>query len=289
MKSIATLALSIALLVSCADAKPITDADKKKVDDAALTEPVVKPSKARKVLIFSRTTGFRHGSIETGVYAFKKMGETSGAYTADATEDPAVFTDDNLKQYDAIVFLNTTGEPVPDAAGREAVEKFVANGKGLIGIHSASDTGYKWENYGKMIGGYFAGHPWNAGSNVTIKIEGTDHAINKAAGFEGDTFVHKDEIYQYRPMPYSRENLRILLSLDLTGPNMKRGGMKRADNDYAVAWLNTFGKGRIYYNNLGHNHHTFWTPAVMRHFLAGIQFACGDLDADTTPSAALKK
>ena len=105
-----------------------------------------------------------------------------------------MFTDKALADFDAIVFLNTTGDPVPDKANREAIEKFVANGGGLVGIHAATDTAYNWENYGKMMGGYFDGHPWGAGHTVTIQLESPDHPINKAGAFESNPFVHKDEI-----------------------------------------------------------------------------------------------
>lgn len=285
------LTLAAALLVALAApalAQQVPDADKQKIADASPAEPVVKPAKDRKILVFSRTTGFRHRSIPWGVEALQAIAKKSGAYTMDATEDPAVFTEDNLKQYDAIVFLNTTGDPVPDPAGRAAIENFVKSGKGLVGIHSATDTGYNWPAYGEMMGGYFDGHPWNAGHTVTMKIEDPGHPINKAA-YDSPTVTHKDEIYQHKDEPYSRQKLRILISLDLEGPNMRPGGMKRKDNDYAVAWIREYGEGRVYFNNLGHNEATYWSEPTLKHFLAGIQYATGDLKADATPSAKLAK
>lgn len=271
-------------LIAAAVTAQVPESDKARIAAASPEKPIAKPATARKLLVFSRTTGFRHDSIAWGIEAFRVMGTKTGAWSLDATEDPAVFTTDNLKQYDAIVFLNTTGDPVPDPSQRSAIETFVSEGKGLVGIHSATDTGYDWKAYGEMMGGYFAGHPWGAGHVVTIKIEDLNHAINKPAFGGKTTLQHRDEIYQYTPEPYSRDRLRVLLSLDLSKPNMRPGGMKRTDDDYAVGWINTYGKGRIYYNNLGHNRDTFWSKPVLTHFLAGIQFACGDVKADTRPS-----
>ncbi|QNN22137.1 ThuA domain-containing protein [Planctomycetales bacterium ZRK34] len=267
----------------------VPEDQKQKIAEASPTEPIVKVDTKRKLLVFSRTTGFRHKSIPWGIEALRVMGEKTGAYTMDATEDPAAFTDENLKQYDAVVMLNTTGDPIPDASQQKALEQFVAGGKGLIGIHAASDTGYKWEAYGKMIGGYFNGHPWHAGSVVTIANEHTSDPINYAAYGDQKTFQHRDEIYQYKDEPYSRDCLHILQSLDLTGPNMDRKGMKRADNDYPVAWIQQWQAGRVYYSNLGHNEATYWSTPVLKHFLAGIQYACGDLKCDATPSNKLDK
>lgn len=274
--------IALLLLTATFALAEVKDEHKQKITDAAPAEPIVKTDSPRKLLVFSRTTGFRHGSIPVGIEALRIMGEKTGAYTIDATEDPAVFTDENLRQYDAIVMLNTTGDPIPEASQRTAFEKFVTSGKGLIGIHSATDTGYNWETYGKMMGGYFAGHPWGAGDTVHIRIEDPDHATCKHFG--SDELVHKDEIYQYKEKPYSRDHLRVLMSLDLSKPGMKKNNMKRKDNDYAVGWVQSFEGGRVFYSNLGHNHHTYWTGPILKHFLAGIQFACGDLKADTTPS-----
>jgi hypothetical protein len=262
----------------------VPEDQKQKIAEAVPTEPIVKPEKPRKLLVFSRTTGFRHKSIPWGVESLRVMGEKTGAYTLDATEDPAVFTVENLKQYDAIVMLNTTGDPIPEESQQKALEQFVSSGGGLVGIHAATDTGAKWEAYGKMIGGYFDGHPWHAGSVVTILNENPSDPINHAAYGGEKTFQHKDEIYQYKDKPYSRDCLHILQSLDLTAPNMQRNGMKRADNDYPVAWMQQWESGRVYYSNLGHNEATYWEPRVLKHFLAGIQYACGDLKADATPS-----
>jgi type 1 glutamine amidotransferase len=125
-------------------------------------------------------------------------------------------------------------------------------------------------------------HPTH--ENVTIKLEDPDHPLN--AAFQGKGFEITDEIYQFTG-PHSRHVLRILLRVDETRTDMKKNKMDRPDNDFAVSWLRSFGKGRVFYCSLGHGHHVFWNPSVLRHYLDGIQFALGDLPADTTPSAQL--
>ena len=126
-------------------------------------------------------------------------------------------------------------------------------------------------------------------NTVTINVEDQEHAVN-AAVFKGiKSFSLKDEIYQFRDKPYSREKLRILLHLDPERSDKPKKIDKRADNDYAVAWVKALGKGRVFYSSLGHNDDIYWNPVILRHYLAGIQFALGDLKADTTPSAKLPK
>ena len=286
-----------------------------------------KPAKARKVLIYSHCNGFTHGgAIEAAKVAIPMMGKKTGAYEAVVSDDLANFTPDKIKQFDAIIFNNTTGElfttkgprkprkpnekRIKDAAKlKQAQEKYtkdlaayeakvkalksgggpdtealhksfmdwVKAGGGVMGIHAATDCSYKWKEYGEMMGGYFAGHPWHM--LVPIKNDDPTNPIN--AVFEGKGFTVTDEIYQFNRGVYSREKLRVLLSLDMSQLK-KKGGRK--DNDYAISWVNTHGKGRVFYCSLGHRDEIFWNPTVLKHYLAGLQWALGDLkDVDTTP------
>ena len=261
--------------------KKVSQADRDKIEKAAPQKAPAEPKKERRVLVFSKTKGFRHSSIEHGVIAFETLGKKSKAFTIEHSEDEAAFTEENLKRFDAVVMMNTTGNLFEDEAKRKAFSGFVKGGGGLIGVHSATDTCYNWKEYGEMMGGYFDGHPWH--EDVTLKVEDPAHPCSKA--FAEDTFVIKDEIYQYKEEPYSRDKVRVLLSLT-EGTNLKKGGMKRKDGDYAVGWVRKYGEGRVFYCNLGHREETFWNPVVLEHFLSGIQFAMGDLEGDTTPSGA---
>lgn len=264
--------------------KSVSEADRNKITQAAPAAAPAKPKQARKVLVFSLTKGFRHSSIPHGVVAMEAIGKKSAAFSIEHSEDPKVFAAENLKRFDAVMMLNTTGDLFAEEEYKSALVEFVRSGKGLVGIHSATDTFYGWPEYGQMMGAYFDGHPWH--EKVRLKIEDPNHATCKC--FNGTHFDKVDEIYQYREKPYARERLRILMSLDPLGTDMKKGGMKRKDGDYAVGWVQKYGDGRVFYCNLGHREDTYWEPTVLAHFLAGIQFAVGDLKADTTPSAALK-
>lgn len=250
----------------------------------------VQPAKPRNVLIFTYAAGFRHGSIMTGAESVALMGRETGAYNAEIMNNPAVFTKKDLARYDALLLSNTTGDwlnPKGEkvdadtlAERRAAVLDFVNGGKGLVGWHSASDSQYQWTAFGKMLGGYFDGHPWH--QKIRVKLEEPKHPL--LACFDGKGFEITDEIYQFKA-PYSRDNLRILLTVDNESIDANRG--KRADKDFAIAWIRSQGKGRVFYSSLGHREEIFRNRAVMQFYLDGIQFACGDLKADATPSAQL--
>jgi len=317
---IACMVAALSLMTSLAHAQNLNPDFVKKIDDALPAKATVKPSKQHKVLIYTFAAGFVHSSIPYGAYAVEAMGKKTGAYTSVTSSDPAVF--DDLKGYDAIVMVNTTGDwlmprnpggepkndpnkPDPnyeaklaawkaakaqyDADSKNAKEKvesrrknlldFLAAGGGLAGFHAASDAQYNWKEFGLIIGGYFWGHPWH--EKVGIKLEDPKHPLLKT--FEGQDFAITDEIYQFKE-PYSRGNLRILLRLDTSKTNMKKGGINRKDDDFGVAWIRDYEKGHIFYSSLGHREEIYWNPAIMQFYLDGIQFALGDLKADATPS-----
>jgi type 1 glutamine amidotransferase len=269
-----------------------------KLNAALPKQARVKPSHPRKVLVFTRCTGFYHSSIPLAARAVKALGQTTGAFDVEISEDPAVFEAEILKSFDAVVFDNTTGDwLLPDKetwAGmskedqnkartvadrrRKNLLDFVNSGKGIVGIHAATDSQYDWPEFGKLIGGYFDGHPWH--EPVGVRIDEPNHPLCKAFAVQGFTIT--DEIYQFRD-PYSRKMLRVLLSLDPDKTDMTKKRIKRTDGDFAVAWIQEVGKGRVYYNSLGHDHEIFWNPQVLACYLDGIQYALGDLPADAKP------
>jgi type 1 glutamine amidotransferase len=247
----------------------------KKIEEACPASATVKPAAPRKVLVYSKCFGFYHGSIPTGAKAIEVLGRKTGAYEAVLTDDPAMLAPEKLKDFDAIVLNNTTGhfKTPEDKAVVGHVKAFVEAGKGAVGIHAATDG-----QFGEIFSAFFSGHPWH--EDVGIKIDDPNHPLN--AAFGGENFVIKDEIYQFNKGAYSREKLRVLLTLDMSKTKPKG---KRPDNDYGVSWCRTLGQGRVFYCSLGHRNEIFWNPKVLRHYLDGIQFALGDLKADTTPSA----
>jgi type 1 glutamine amidotransferase len=277
--------------------KPNIPADRiKKIEDALPAKAPAKPARPRKVLVFTLATGYVHGSIPTGAEAFAMMGRKTGAFETVTSSDPAMFEEDKLKDFDAVLLLSTTGEgfglgkgdfaklPPEKQAYYERLRKnlldFVGRGKGLMGIHAASDAGYDWPEYGKLIGGYFASHPYG---KITMKIDDPASPIN--ACFKGQEYTIEDEIYVFRDVPYSRDRLHVLLSIDTAKSGIKSG--PRKDNDYAVSWIQKVGSGRVFYCSLGHRDETYWNPTILAHYLAGLQYALGDLPADATPSNKL--
>jgi uncharacterized protein len=237
------------------------------------------PAQPRELLVFSRTEGFVHQCIPAGNLALRLMGETTGAYQADIREDMEAFDWENLQGYDAVLFNNTTQLAFADPAHREALLRFVREGGGLAGIHAATDNFYSFDEAAALIGGQFDGHPWQAGGTWRIRVEEPAHPCNE--GFAQEVFDITDEIYQIKG-PYARSTHRVLLSLDMTYEPNRIGG--RADGDNPVSWVRRAGGGRIFYCSLGHNHHVYWDPAVLRHYLAGIQYVLGDLDVPDAPS-----
>ena len=265
--------------------------------DAGLPSATAEPKTARKVLVFYRCEGFIHTSIPFGNYAMKRLAETTKAFTADFSDQYSVFTKENLAQYDAIIFNNTTALN-PDESQRAAVLEFINGGKGIVGFHAAADNFNKWEEGVALIGGIFNGHPWNAGGTWAFKVEDTGHPLN--AAFKGEGFWHKDEIYWYKPESFQgRYKLRVLLSLDMSKAanrkpienekeTPKLGGKSPSETDVAVSWCREVGKGRLFFTNLGHNDMTFADKAVLQHMLDGVQYAMGDIDADAAPSSTVK-
>jgi hypothetical protein len=278
--------------------------DVKKMEEALPAKAPAAPKKARKVLVYGNAQGFVHSSIELGEETIAKMGEKTGAYTAVINNDPAVF--DDLSPYDAIMLVSTTGHfllpktmPADKAKADEykAKEKerfanmikFVKDGKGLAGIHAASDAYYDFPEWGETIGGYFNGHPFQ---KVTVKIDDPKSPIT--AGFEGKSFDIQDETYTFKKVPWSRDKLHILTSLDISGmpadkkDPTKKQGENRDDHDYGISWIHEVGKGRVFYCAHGHSEHVYWDKPMLMEYLAGLQYALGDLEADATPSAGAK-
>ena len=271
----------------------------KKIEAALPAAAPAKAKKARKVLIFSKTNGFRHGSIAVGAKSLAMLGEKTGAYTAVHSEDDSMFEADKLKEFDAVIMLNTTGElfrprRLPkDAEGKKAALEreerlkknlvdFVKSGKGLAGTHSGTDTYKNWKDYNDMMGGAFAGHPWHA--LVPIKNLEPGHVVNKC--FEGKGFEVKDEIYQFRLKTALPSDRRMLLALDGSKMNLKRNDGRK--EFYPISWVSTYGKGRTFYCSLGHRNEIYYNPLVLKHYLAGFQYALGDLAADGSPTVSGK-
>ncbi len=266
-----------------------------KITAAIPAEAFAKPEKARKLLVFSRTNGFRHTSIVTGKIALAELGKKTGAYEAVVSDELSNFEKDKIGQFDAICFLSTTQNPFSpfkeelekmsddekkaakdyEMALKDSLMAYVKGGGGFVGIHAATDTFYEWAEYGEMINGYFDGHPWNAGTKVSIKVEPgqEDHPLAKMFG--GENMEFKEEIYQLKS-PYDSGKVHMLLRLDPEKSDMNVKGLKREDKDWGVAWARNWGAGKVFYCSIGHNDEMYWNPKILSHYLAGIQWTMGD-------------
>ncbi|MBZ5542706.1 MAG: ThuA domain-containing protein [Acidobacteriia bacterium] len=249
--------LSLLLLVAvggfiCLEGTPISSA---------------KPAKKGKLLYMTLTKGYHHESVELSKQIVKELGEKSGAFETTVTEDCAAFTKDNLKNYDAVMF-NTTGElPMSDEQKKDFID-FVRGGHGFIGVHSATDTFYMWGEFGELIGGYFNGHPWH--QMVTVEVADPSSPI---VGFLGKSFQINDEIYQVSD--FQAKDSHVLLRLDPSSVDLKKEGVMHRYYGWPICWTRPFGKGRVYYNGLGHDDWVWKDQRYQDMLLKGIQWAMG--------------
>ncbi|WP_326570805.1 ThuA domain-containing protein [Actinacidiphila glaucinigra] len=230
---------------------------------------------AKRVLVFSRTAGFRHDSIPTGVAALKELGATANI-TVDSTEEPRQFTSNNLARYDAVVFMSTTGD-VLNAEQQQAFENYVKGGGAYMGVHAAADTEYDWPFYGGLVGAYFQGHPQI--QKATVRAEDHDHPATAHLGEAG--WERTDEWYNYRTNP--RGQARILATLDET--TYQGGTMK---GDHPIAWCQTYQSGRSFYTGGGHTKESYAEPAFRQHLLGGLRYAVGQVKADCKPQTGYR-
>ncbi len=218
------------------------------------------------VLVFSKTTGFRHSSIPNGIAAVQQLGAKNN-FGVTATEDSSQFTAANLANYKAVIFLNTTGT-VLDADQKAAFENYIRHGGGYVGVHSASDTEYEWPFYGRLVGAYFQGHPKIQQAKVRI----TDRKHPSTIGLP-EILTRTDEWYNFRTNP--RGTCRILAVVDessYTGGTMS--------GDHPVSWCHQFEGGRAWYTAMGHTEESYTEPAYLTHLLGGIRTAAGLVPAD---------
>ena len=277
--------------------------DLKAIETAAPDSAPAKPAKTRKVLVWGHA--WTHTPNAFAEEALKILAAKTGAFEVTVTDDPRLLLGDALPRYDALVMNNiherdpflpaNFGQLDPeqkaaakkmDAAIKQAILDFVKGvtprdgkvipGRGIVGIHAATCALQGWPDYGEMMGGYYSSHIYQ---DLVLKIDDPTHPLVACLG--GKPWKIHDEIYFLRA-PHDPAKLRILLSLDLSA--MKDPG-KRPDKRYAISYVRPYGTGRVFYTTLGHDPRTYANPTFLRHLLAGIQFAIGDLPGDTAPNA----
>jgi type 1 glutamine amidotransferase len=208
------------------------------------------------ILVFSKTAGFRHASIESGIEAITALGKRNG-FAVVATEDSDAFTAANLQRYAAVVFLSTTGE-VLDPEQQRAFETYIENGGGFVGIHSAADTEYQWPWYGKLVGAWFDSHGAIQDASVLVAEPFGEAALPTP-------WIRRDEWYSFERLP---QHVSVILRLDT---NSFRDS-KHAGN-HPIAWHHEIGKGHAFYTGLGHTDESYSEPLFLAHLLDGIRYA----------------
>lgn len=281
-------------LVASEEKSAVDSTQRKRIEAAIPSKAFVSPRKKRKLLIFDLNVGYGgHGSIPTANLAFTMMGEKTGAFETVISKDPSIFKPENLKQFDAIFFNNTVGNLFEDPALRQSLLEFVYGGGGLMGVHGTSVAFTRWPGayedwpeFGIMLGARGANHR-DSDEHVFIKLDEPTHPVNQPFG--GKDFDYRDEFFRFHE-PYSRNRVRVLMSIDTEKTDFQgqpRGNCFREDNDYALAWVRRYGRGRVFYCTIGHNPYVFWDSKMLQFYLAAAQFVLGDLPAPTIPSAKL--
>ena len=214
------------------------------------------------ILMLRHSAGFEHSYLPDAEVAFKQIGKEQ-KWNVETTHDVKRLTSEKLSTLDLIVFATTGNLPLTNDQ-REAVIGFVRNGKGFMGVHNATDTGYDWPEYGEMLGGYFNGHPWH--QEVHVIVEDRDHP---ATCMLEEKFCVTDEIYTFKC--WERDNTHVLMRIDNDSVDLKKGN--REDNDYALAWCHEYGKGRVMYTGLGHPDQLWHENWFQKHILGGMSWA----------------
>ncbi len=231
----------------------------------ALSSCSNKRSSTPKLLIFSKTAGYHHESIPTGIKAIQALGAKNG-FEVDTTTDATKFTEDTLKKFAALVFLSSTGELL--TGNQEiALERYIQSGGGFVGIHAATDAEYDWNWYVSMIGASFLSHP--AQQVATLVINDKTHPSTDSLPA---TWSRKDEWYNFRNLS---KDIKVLISID----EKSYEGGKNGDS-HPMSWYHNFDGGRVFYTELGHTEESYADPLYLNHILGGIKYAMGDNTAD---------
>ncbi len=239
----------------------------------------------KKLLFIGEVKGFQHDSVSHAMATIEKLGQQSGLWDTYLRTDTQLVTKEkldgnakNLSFFDAVMFY-TTGELDMNDEQKAALLSFVKDdGRGFLGTHSATDTFYKWQDYGDLIGAYFNEHPW---MQVHAQINVEDRAFPATKHFPAHFPIY-DEIYQFKE-PYSRDKVRVLMSIDPSSVDLKNPRVHRTDNDFAVTWVRNYGKGRVFYSSLGHREEVWDRPDIQQMWTEAVKWAMGMTPGDATP------
>lgn len=213
-----------------------------------------------RILVFSKTKGWHHTSIQAGIACIIKLG-AENHFEVDTTTDDTKFNPENLKRYAAVIFLNTTGDVLNDTE-QAAFEQYIKAGHGFVGVHAATDTEYDWPWYGNLVGAYFKSHP--------KQQEAIFHVVDRnfiATRHLPEVWKHFDELYNFK---WIAPGLHVLITVD---EKSYQGG-ENGDN-HPMSWYHSFDGGRAFYTALGHTDECYTDPLFVKHLLGGIEYAIG--------------
>ncbi len=231
------------------------------------------PVPGPRVLLFTKTTGFRHDSISAAVQGLGQLGVARG-WTVTHTEDASTFTDQGLAAFDVIMFLLTTGYAL-DVPQQDALKTYIRGGGGWVGVHSASDTHHMWPWYGDLVGAYFSSH-WSVVESRLI-VEDDQHPSTQHLGSE---WIRTDEWYSFATNP--RGTVSVLMSLDEAYYVQQGAPANVLMGDHPIAWYHEYEGGRAFYTALGHPIEAYSEPAFLEHVAGGVVWAAGQ-DAPLNP------
>jgi type 1 glutamine amidotransferase/sugar phosphate isomerase/epimerase len=263
--------------------------ERQQIEAAIPKQAIVKPKKARKLLVTDIQMYSGHSTIPHGNLLLELMAKNTGAFAPTFSNDLNLLKYPKIKEFDAIYLNNVCGMVYNDPEVREGILRFVREGGGIGGHHAVTFAGNNWPEFADMMGGWAGAHHVE---KQTIKVDDPSSPLTRSFG--SASFEHVDEFYQFPPTsPYSREKQHILLSIDVEKSDRATDSRlcpqcTRPDQDYGLAWIRTYGQGRTYFTPLGHTNIFYTDQRWTQHLLAAIQYILGDLDADATPSAKAK-
>jgi type 1 glutamine amidotransferase len=263
---------------------------KKQIEDGSPKKPIVQPKKKHKLLVTDIQMYSGHGTIPHGSYMLELMAKNTGAFEPVFSNDLNLLKYPKIKEFDAIWLNNVCGMVHNDPEVRDGILRFVREGGGIGGHHAVTFANNNWPEFADMMGGWAGAHHTE---KQVIKIDDPSSPLTKMFG--SAPFEHTDEFYQFPPSsPYTREKQHVLLTIDVERSDRATANRfcpecTRPDQDYGLAWIKQYGKGRTYFTPLGHTTPFYTDPRWTNHVLAAIQYILGDLDADATPSAKLGK
>jgi type 1 glutamine amidotransferase len=280
-------------LVRPAKGETLSDAERarrseemlQKIRAAVPAKPYAAPKTPRKLLVIESLQGMSHDTIPHANVMLEEMGRITGAWTVEFNNDLNNLKYPKITEYDGVFLNSIVGEFAPDPAVRDGLLRFVREGGGVGGVHGTPWASRNWDEFGVVFGAKSAPHRIEQG---VMKVYDAGSPIIKPFGSQPLPFREEYYRFEHQGMNQLRwEDVRVLLTVDLDDPKIEPRpwtGYKRPDNIYPVTWIRRYGKGRMFYSSLGHMAETFTTPEIVGHFLAGVQFLLGDLDADTTPN-----